>query len=56
MQIHARFELLCRGRILRVCLSRRWQVGSLWFCGTLWVALGPLRVTVHMRRVWWEQP
>jgi hypothetical protein len=56
VRIRARLELLCRGRILRVCVSRRWQIGSLWFCGTLWLALGPVRVIVQTRRVWWEQP
>lgn len=56
MRLTGRLELLCRGRVLRVCLSRRWQVGSLWFCGTLWVAVGPVRLIVHTKRVMWSEP
>lgn len=54
MRLSAQLELLCRGRVLRVCLSRRWQVGALSLCGTWWLALGPLRLLVHARRVMWE--
>lgn len=56
MRLRAHLELLCRGRVLRVCLSRRWQVGALSLCGTVWVALGPVRVIVHTKRVVWSEP
>lgn len=56
MRVLAKAELLCHGRVVRVCLSPRWQLGALWFCGTLWVAIGPVRALLHTRRMYWSEP
>ena len=56
MRLSARVEVLLGGRVLRVCLTRRWMLGALWFERSGWLAVGPLRVLTHTRRVYWEEP
>ena len=44
------------GRILRVCAGRPWRLALGRYAGALIVVVGPLWVTLHTRRVYWELP
>lgn len=54
MRLTARLELLACGRVARLWLAQGWQLGAWTCCGMVWVAFGPLRLTVQARRVMWE--